>query len=47
MQKHGFSDIRQLTRGVATDQIEQVTVGLPYARVKYGEAQLKYLATRG
>lgn len=47
LQKYGFSDIRQLTRGVATDQIEQVTTGLPYARVKYGEAQLKYLATRG
>ena len=46
MRKHGFADIRQLTRGVATDQIEQVTLNLPYAKAKYGEAQLKYLATR-
>ncbi len=46
LEKHGFSDIRQLTRGVAIDQIEQVSAGLPYAEVKYGEAQLKFLATK-
>lgn len=45
MAKYGFGDIRQLKRGIATDQIEQVTTGLPHAAVKYGEAQLKYLAT--
>ncbi len=45
--KHGFTDIQQLTRGVAIDQIEQVTIGLPYADVKYGEAQLKFLARKG
>ncbi len=44
--KHGFENIRQLTRGVALDPIEQVTIGAPYADVKYGEGQLKYLATR-
>ena len=46
LERNGFSEIRQLTRGVATDQIEQVSTGLPHADVKYGEAQLKFLATR-
>jgi ubiquinone/menaquinone biosynthesis C-methylase UbiE len=44
--KEGFEDIRQLQRGVDFDQIEQVSAGIPYADVKYGEAQLKYLARR-
>lgn len=44
--RNGFSEIRQLTRGVATDQIEQVSAGLPHAKAKYGEAQLKFIATR-
>jgi ubiquinone/menaquinone biosynthesis C-methylase UbiE len=46
MARHGFKDIKQLTRGVDIDQIEQISTGLPYAEVKYGEGQLKYLATR-
>lgn len=46
LRRHGFADLRQLTRGVAIDQIEQVSQGLNYAEVKYGEAQLKFLATR-
>jgi len=46
MTKNGFADIRQLQRGVASDQIEQISVGLPYGKVKYGEGQLKYLARR-
>lgn len=46
MTKHGFKDIVQLTRGVAIDQIEQISTGLPHAAVKYGQGQLKYLATR-
>ena len=44
--RHGFGDLRQLMRGVASDQIEQVSAGLSFAVVKYGEAQLKYLATK-
>ena len=43
---HGFSDFRQLTRGIVLDPIEQVTIGAPYADVKYGEGQLKFLAKR-
>ncbi|MFH1985887.1 MAG: methyltransferase domain-containing protein [Pseudomonadota bacterium] len=46
LKANGFTQIRQLTRGVAIDQIEQVSAGLPYAEVKYGEAQLKFIATR-
>jgi ubiquinone/menaquinone biosynthesis C-methylase UbiE len=46
LRRHGFDDIRQLTRGVASDQIEQISAGIPHARVKYGESQLKYLATK-
>lgn len=46
MRRAGFIDLRRLTRGIAIDQIEQVSAGLPYADVKYGEAQLKYLARK-
>lgn len=46
MKKYGFSNIVQLTRGVPIDQIEQISTGLPYADVKYGEGQLKFLATK-
>ena len=41
---HGCVDVRRLTRGVAIDQIEQISTGLPYVTVKYGEGQLKLLA---
>jgi ubiquinone/menaquinone biosynthesis C-methylase UbiE len=44
--KHGFGDFVQLKRGVQTDQIEQVSTGLPFSEVKYGEAQLKFLAKK-
>jgi ubiquinone/menaquinone biosynthesis C-methylase UbiE len=46
LMREGFRDLRQLTRGADFDQIEQVSIGIPFADVKYGEAQLKYLATR-
>lgn len=46
LRANGFTDLRQLTRGIGIDQIELVSQGVPHARVKYGEAQLKYLATR-
>ena len=44
--QEGFRDLAQLTRGIDFDQIEQVTAGVPFADIKYGEAQLKYLAKR-
>ncbi|MEP0942326.1 MAG: methyltransferase domain-containing protein [Rhizobiaceae bacterium] len=43
---HGFDNLKQLVRGVPSDQIEQISQGIPYARVKYGDGQLKYLATK-
>jgi len=46
MKRHGFTDIKQLLRGVDSDPIEMVTSGLPYASVKYGDAQLKFLAQK-
>jgi ubiquinone/menaquinone biosynthesis C-methylase UbiE len=46
LERNGFSEIEQMLRGVASDQIEQVTMGLPFADVKYGEAQLKYICTK-
>ena len=44
--RNNFTNIQQLMRGVASDQIEQVTAGLPYADIKYGESQLKYSCTK-
>lgn len=46
LERNGFTTIRQLLRGVASDQIEQVSAGIPFADVKYGEAQLKFLCTK-
>lgn len=46
LEKYGLADAQQLTRGVAIDQIEQVTTRIPYADVKYGDAQLKFIATK-
>lgn len=42
----GFSIEKQLTRGIPTDQMEQVAAGLPFGTVKYGEAKLNYLARK-
>jgi ubiquinone/menaquinone biosynthesis C-methylase UbiE len=46
LEKNNFTNLKQLTRGVSIDQIEQITTGLPYAEIKYGEGQLKYLAKK-
>jgi SAM-dependent methyltransferase len=46
LEGHGFTDIKQMLRGVSIDPIEMVSQGLPYARVKYGDAQLKFLARK-
>lgn len=44
--REGFENLQQMNRGMDFDQIELVTKGVPFADVKYGEAQLKYLARR-
>ena len=46
LRKYNFKIKKQLMRGVDIDQIEQVSKGLPYAKIKYGEAQLKFLAVK-
>ncbi len=46
MSAHGFKDFQQLVRGVSSDPIEMVSLGIPFADVKYGDAQLKYLALK-
>ena len=46
LRKYGFVNITQLLRGVETDQTEQLTQGIPYAEVKYGEGQLKFIAQK-
>jgi len=46
LKKYQFDDILQLKRGVASDQIEQISAGLPYAEIKYGEGQLKFIAIK-
>ena len=42
----GIAEVRQMRRGIDIDQIEFVSQGLPYAALKYGEAQLKFLCRK-
>ena len=46
LSKYGFGEIKQLKRGVEIDAIEQISLERPYAVLKYGEGQLKYLAKK-
>jgi ubiquinone/menaquinone biosynthesis C-methylase UbiE len=46
LSRNNFTDIKQLKRGVSIDQIEQVTMKLPYAEEKYGDSQLKFICRR-
>ncbi len=45
LHQNGYNNIKQLKRGISTDQIEQITQGIPYAEIKYGEGQLKFLCS--
>jgi len=40
LNKYGLKIRKQLVRDVDSDQIEQVSKGLPYGKTKYGESQL-------
>jgi ubiquinone/menaquinone biosynthesis C-methylase UbiE len=44
--KHGFTDLKQLRRGMAIDNNEMVASGIPFAEIKYGNGMLKYLARK-
>ncbi len=45
LKDNGYKNIKQLLRGISTDQIEQISQGLPYSNIKYGEGQLKFLCS--
>ena len=45
LEKNGYRNIKQLTRGVEIDQIEKISQGKPNAKISYGEGQLKFVAT--
>lgn len=42
----GASNIRRLTRGTDFDRIEQIHLGQPYARVKYGVGEHRYVFSK-
>ena len=42
----GFNDFIQLKRGVPSDQIEQISQGIPYHKEKYDEGQVKIISTK-
>lgn len=46
LRQNGFSDIRLLERGIDIDYSEKIARGEPFADVKYGEGQLRYLARK-
>ena len=44
LKKHNFVQIKKLERGLKIDHIEQISTKVPFAKIKYGEGQLKFLA---
>ena len=44
LEDNGYTNIKQLTRGVEIDQIEKISQGKPNAKISYGEGQLKFVA---
>ena len=46
LNKHNFKVLKQLNRGVKTDQIEQISSGLPYGEIKYGDGQVKLICEK-
>ncbi len=44
--ENGFTDFRLLTRGIDIDYSEKIARGEPFADLKYGEGQLRYIARR-
>ena len=42
----GARDLRRLTRGADFDRIEQIDLGHPYARVKYGVGEHRYVFSK-
>jgi ubiquinone/menaquinone biosynthesis C-methylase UbiE len=46
LMKRGFLEFRLLDRGIDIDYSEKIARGEPFADIKYGEGQLKYLARK-
>lgn len=46
LRKYNFVNIKQLLRGVEYDLIEKITSNEPFARVKYGEGDLRFIAEK-
>ena len=46
LSKNGFQVEKQLTRGVSSDNIEKISSGMPYGKIKYGEGQIKFICTK-
>ena len=44
LKKYNFDQIKKLKRGLKIDHIEQISSKVPFAQIKYGEGQLKFLA---
>ena len=46
LKKIGFKIDKQLLRGVKIDQIEQLSSGLSYGKMKYGDGQIKLICSK-
>lgn len=46
LKSNGFVELKQLKRGVPSDQIEQVSTNLPFAKIKYGDSQVKIVCSK-
>ena len=41
-----LQNVKRLLRGVEIDQIEQISKGMPFADIKYGEGQIKVICEK-
>lgn len=46
LEKHGFGELKRMPYGTGIDQSELIALGAPYAELKYGEGQLKYICRK-
>ncbi len=46
LDKNGFQVEKQLLRGVSSDNIELISRGMPFGKIKYGEGQIKLICTK-
>ena len=46
LEENSFKNVKRLLRGVEIDQIEQISKGMPFADIKYGEGQIKVICEK-